>query len=455
MTPRRVIVAGGGISGLAAAFTLQQEAQRRQLPLTVTLLEAAPEAGGHARTIAEEGWVVERGPNGFLSSGEETLALIDDLQLRPRLVEANAASKRRFILKNGALRQVPMSPMSLLTTDALGWRGKLRMFGEPWAAAPPAGTDESVFDFAERRLGREAAETLVDTAVSGISAGDSKALSLRSQFPTLKAWETAHGSLLKAMFRQPKRQGGSTRLLSFDRGLGTFTGALAQRLNGAVRVNTPVERLANGDSGWTVHARSGESFDADRIIFATPSHAAAAIAATWDRQVSESMAQIPYAPIVVVALGYDVSAIGRALDGYGYLVGREEHLATLGVLWESCIFPGRAPAGSVLLRIMLGGARRPDIAALRDDAVATLAAREAAKVLGISGAPLRQWVCRWPSAIAQYTIGHDARVAQVRERVQAHRGLHVCGTAYDGVSFNDAIASARRTARSIIEELAA
>lgn len=455
MTPCRVLVAGGGISGLTVAFTLQQEAERRQLPLTLTLLEAAPEVGGHARSVVEDGWVVERGPNGFLSSGDETLALVDDLGLRSRLVEANAASKRRFILKNGTLRQVPMSPVSLLTTDALGWRGKLRMLGEPWAAAPPAGADESVFDFAERRLGREAAETFVDTAVAGISAGDSRSLSIRSQFPTLKAWEATHGSLLKAMFKQPKRAGGPTRLLSCDRGLGTITSTLAERLKGAVRVNSTIARLDKCDSGWRVHTASGECVEADRVIFAMPAHAAGVVTATWDRDVSASLLQIPYAAIAVVALGYTQSAVGRALDGYGYLVTRGENLATLGVLWESSMFPGRAPGGSVLLRIMLGGARRREIAELGDDAVASLAMREVSHVLGISGSPRRRWVFRWPSAIAQYNLGHHTRVQAIRRRVEAHRGLHVCGTAYDGVSFNDAITSARRTARSIIEELAA
>jgi oxygen-dependent protoporphyrinogen oxidase len=341
-----------------------------------------------------------------------------------------------------------------LTTDAIGWRGKLRLLGEPWAPPPPAGKDESVFEFAERRLGREAAETFVDTAVAGISAGDSRVLSVRSQFPTLKAWETAHGSLLKAMFKQPKRAGGPTRLLSFDRGLGTLTSTLAQRLNGSVRVQSPIQGLSAVDGGWRIALAGGESVDADRVVFALPSHATASITSALDRDLSTGMTAIPYAPISVVALGYKRSAIARPLDGYGYLVTRHEDLATLGVLWESSIFPGRAPEDSVLLRVMLGGARRPEVREFDDESVAALAASEAQRVLGISGPPRKQWVFRWPAAIAQYNIGHDDRTAAVRRLVAAHRGLHVCGTAFDGVSFNDAITSARRTSRAIVEELA-
>jgi oxygen-dependent protoporphyrinogen oxidase len=453
MTPKRVLVAGGGISGLAAAFTLQQEAARRRLPISLTVVEAGREPGGHARSVVDDGWVVERGPNGFLSSGEETLALVDELLLSSQLVEANVASKRRYILNHGALRKVPASPPALLTADVIGWRGKLRLLREPWAAKPPADKDESVFEFAERRLGREAAEVLVDTAVAGISAGDSRALSVRSQFPVLKEWETTHGSLLKGVLARQKNGAKRTRLLSVDRGMGAFTSALAERLNGAVRLGTPIDRIEKMDSAWRVHLRERDSVDADHVVFALPSHATAAITAPLNRELSATLQAIPYAPLSVVALGYKRSAISRPLDGYGYLVTRHEDLASLGVLWESSIFPGRSPDNSVLLRVMLGGARRPEIRDFDDASVAALAASEAAKVLGISGAPQRQWVFRWPSAIAQYNIGHDGRTAAIRQLVKSHRGLHVCGTALDGVSFNDAITSARRTARAVLENV--
>ena len=185
MTGARVVVAGGGITGLAAAFTLRQEAARHGRAIELTVLDAADEPGGHARTIVDDGFIVERGPNGFLDRGAETMALIAELNLGDRVVEANVESKRRFILNGGALRQVPESPPALLTSDAIGWRGKLRLLREPWAAPPPQNEDETIFAFAERRLGREAAETFVDTAVAGISAGDSRLLSVRSQFPVL------------------------------------------------------------------------------------------------------------------------------------------------------------------------------------------------------------------------------------------------------------------------------
>ena len=449
----RIVVAGGGITGLAAAFTLREEAARRGVAIDLTVLEAADRPGGHARTIVEDGFVVERGPNGFLDRGADTMALIDELQLRDRIVEANPASKRRFILQGGTLRQVPESPPALITSDAIGWKGKLRLLREPWAAAPPRDKDETVFEFAERRLGREAAETFVDTAVAGISAGDSRALSVRSQFPVLKEWESAHGSLLKAMLARQKNGAGRPRLLNFDAGMGTLTSTLAAKLNGAVRTGAAIDRVDKSGGSWQVHVRGGSPIAADRIIFAAPSHAASRMTAGLDRELSAALASIPYADLSVVALAYRAEAVARPLNGYGYLVKRTEDLASLGVLWESSIFPNRAPQGAILLRVMLGGARRPEVAALGDQAVADLAAREAAGVLGLSGAPARQWICRWPSAIAQYNVGHDARIGTIKRLIAGHRGLHVCGTAYDGVSFNDAIASARKSAHAIMKEL--
>jgi len=455
MTAPRVVVAGGGITGLATAFTLRTAAARRGVAIELTVLDAAAEPGGHARTIEEDDFLVERGPNGFLDRGAETMALISELNLSGRVVAANVAAKRRFILSGATLRQVPESPPGLMTSNAISWKGKLRLMREPWAAAPPTDKDETVFEFAERRLGREAAETFVDTAVAGISAGDSRALSVRSQFPVLKEWERDHGSLLKAMLARQKSGAKRPRLLSFDRGLGTLTSALASNLNGVVRAQARIERIEKTERTWRVDLENGASAIADHLVFALPSHAAAPIASGFDRELSVALASIPYADISMVALAYRADAIARPLDGYGYLVTRNEKLGTLGVLWESSIFPQRAPQGCVLLRVMLGGARRPEVRTLHDQAVGELAATEASQVLGISGPPIRQWVCRWPSAIAQYTVGHDARIATVRRLAAAHRGLHLCGTAYDGVSFNDAIASGRTAARAIAQELTA
>ena len=454
MTPARVVVAGGGVTGLTVAFTVQQEAARLGAAVEVTVVDSARVPGGHARSVEDGGFVIETGPNGFLDNEPETLSLVRELGLEDRLVEANPEAKRRFIVRRGRLHQVPSSPQALLASTALSWKGKLRLLSEPFAASPPAFADETVFEFAERRLGREAAETLVDTAVSGISAGDSKWLSMRSQFPILKQWEADHGSLLRAMFAQRRKSKGRTRLLSFDRGMGTLTTTLASRLGTRLRSGTTVTTIERHADAWRVHLADGTSVAATHVVFTTPAHKTSQILSVLDRELSAELASIPYSGLAVVALAYPKAAVPRPLDGYGYLVTRAEGMATMGVLWESSIFRGRAPDDAVMLRVFLGGALRPAVLDLDEEALLAVARSEVEQVLGITARPIQHWTFRWPAAIAQYTVGQDDRVRQIRARLALHPGLQVCGTAIDGVSFNQAIASAMRTGRCLAAGLA-
>lgn len=453
MTTPRVIVAGGGITGLACAFTLEAEAARLGRTLDVLVIDASHEAGGHARTAADTGWLVETGPNGFLDTEPETMALIEELGLTPHLVMANPEARRRFVLRGGALVQVPDSPPALLTSSIISWPAKLRLMREPWAPAAPLHADETVFEFIERRLGREVAEVLVDTAVAGISAGDSRLLSMRSHFPTLVEWERDHGGLLRALLARRKTAPKRPRLLSFAGGLGTLPRTLAGRLAPRVMTGRAITKVSRHAQTWQVQLAGGLSMMADHVVFTTPAAQTSAILRELDGELATKLAAIPYAGLAVVALGYAAASLRRGLDGYGYLVARGEQLATLGVLWESSIFPGRAPDGAVLLRVFVGGARRPEVAGLDESTLTTLARTELVVGLGIADRPIRQHVFRWPNAIAQYTVGHAERVCAIRERLANHPGLDLCGTACDGVSFNHAIAAARHTARSVATRL--
>ena len=453
MTVPRVVIVGGGISGLAAAFTLVEEAGLVGLQLDVTLLEASQEAGGHARTVSEDGFVVESGPNGFLDREPETLALTASLGLNSRLVEARPDASRRFIVRGGRLRQVPDSLGTLLRSTALSPMGKLRLLFEPFAHAAPTGLDETVFEFASRRLGAEAAEMFVDAAVAGISAGDSRSLSVQAQFPLMVEMEREHGSLIRALLVRRSRGLGPSRLLSLDSGLGTMTRVLVGRLGRNVRLGQPVHAIHRLGQGFRLAVGHGEAVEADHVLLAVSAGVAAGLVVQLDPELSNGLGSIDYSGVAVLALAFAVSALPAPLAGYGYLVTQGENLATLGVVWESCLFPGRAPDGSVLMRVFMGGARRPDVLELDDDVLLTLARTELSHVMEIHTLPMRHWVFRWPKAIAQYTVGHLDRISRIRERVSAQPGLEVCGTSYDGVSFNQAIASGRRNARAIVNRL--
>ena len=453
MTTPRVVVIGGGITGLSLAFTLHEAARRRGAALSLNVLEGGPRAGGHVQTRTQDGFVIEAGPNGFLNREPHTLELIDAAGLRSRLIEARKESARRFILRGGALCRVPEGPASLLASPALSWRGKLRLALEPFAPSAPAGVEETVYDFSRRRIGSEAAEMLVDAAVSGISAGDSRNLSVSAQFPIMTEMEREHGSLVRALFARRGRGQGPAKLMSFDGGLGTLTERLAEQLGAMVQTDRSVRSIDPQGSGWRVELNDGQSLEADHVALALPARAAAPLVQRFDPGLTDALREIPYSGIGVVALGYRVSDVPMPLDGYGYLVTRPEGLATLGVLWESSIFSGRAASGTALLRVFLGGARRPEVVEWSESRLQEIATQELAQVMGIRATPLHVSTYRWPGAIAQYTVGHDARRNAIRARLSRFPGLSVCGTSYDGVSFNHAIRSGRLLAADLVAKL--
>ena len=444
----RIAVVGGGVSGLALGYALRERTRAAGANASVTVLEAEPHAGGHATTLREDGFVVELGPNAFLDRPAEpqTRALVAALGLDDRQVAASPSSRTRYIWFDGRLRRAPAGPPSLIASELLSVGARLRLLREPFVRPAPAGAEESVYDFARRRLGREVAERLIDPAIAGISAGDSRQLAVAAAFPALVEMERSHGSLVRALIAQ---RPGRPTLRSFAGGMGTLTETLAARLGSALRCEARVASVAPAGGGWRVQLASGEALAFDRVALGVAANAAAALVRDFDDALAAPLAEIPFAGLAMVALAYRESDLPRPLDGYGYLVAGDAGLDTLGVVWESSLFPNRAPAGMVLLRAMLGGARRPEVADLPESDLVERARRELARVMGIRAMPARQWVRSWPRAIAQYTAGHLARVARARALAAGH-GLELFGTSYDGISFTAAIASAQCAADRLL-----
>jgi oxygen-dependent protoporphyrinogen oxidase len=331
----------------------------------------------------------------------------------------------------------------------------LRLLGEPFARPAPPGVEETVHEFATRRIGKEAADRLVDPAVSGISAGDSKDLSLPAAFPLMAQMEKEHGSLLRAMLARRKAGQGPARLLAFRSGMGALAFAAANALGERLVLSSRVDALWREAGAWRLDLAAGGSERFDRVILAVSSRVAAALLLPLDPELGRALGQTPFSSVAVVALAYPASALPRPLDGYGYLVTRREGLATLGVVWDSSLFDGRAPAGHVLLRAVLGGPRRPELAFASEEARIATARTELAGVLGVTAAPARAWTFAWPHAIAQYTLGHVARTRDVKALAARHPGLELVGSSYDGISFGSAIDAGRALAERIAAESAA
>ncbi len=448
MTQLRVVVVGAGIAGLTAAYRIRETARAMGRELELSVLEAGERAGGNVATRREDGFLVEAGPGGFLDGEPAMGRLLDDLGLSGSVIGTAPAARRRYVLRNERLRAIPASPASLLTTRVLTPAGRLRLLLEPWVRSAPAG-EESVFDFAARRFGRETAEVLADAMVAGMTGGDSAALSMQAAFPAVSELERRHGSVVRGLLARRREQRVAPRLRSFASGMGTLVEALAAALGGALRTRAEVAMVAPSAGKWRVTLAGGDTLGADRVVVAAPAWAARPLL-EWNAAASEALAGIGSAGLASVAMAWPVAEVSDALDGYGYMVPGREQLATLGVVFESSILPERAPSGWVLVRAMVGGTRAPWAVHLSDDKLLECAWRESAGPLGLRNRPARHWISRHPRAIAQYTPGHRERVERARTALAQTPGLHLCGTSYDGIALTAAVKSGETVAREIL-----
>jgi oxygen-dependent protoporphyrinogen oxidase len=451
----RLVVVGGGIAGLAAAWSARCAAARAGVTLDVLVLERGREVGGKARTITRDGWMMEGGPSGFLGGRAELDTLIRASGLVEETVAARGAAKRRFILHAGRLREIKPSPLGFAKSGILSFGGLLRLGAEPFVPRSRGADDETVWAFAARRLGVEAADRLVSPMTLGIFAGDARRLSLASAFPKMARLEREHGSVIRGFIaRRGKMSAGP--LTSFRAGMQSLPRALAANGGFRVRCGARVERIDRVGAGWLVSIEGdGTAIEADAVIVAAEPWAAAALIQSLDAPAGAALAAIPCPPVTVVALGFDASARDRIPDGFGVLIGRGEGLRMLGNLWETSLYPGRGPAGGILVRAMFGGAVDASIGALDANEVLALARQEVAKLYGLTVAPVFEEVVRLDRAIAQYEVGHGGRVAAVERAEQSMPGLGVTGFGLRGVAFGDAAADGVRTGERIGRWLAA
>jgi len=466
---QRLLVVGGGISGLAAAWSARAAASERDLPLEILVCERAGDVGGKARTVDARPWRVETGPTGFLDNEPVLDSLVAASGLEK--LAADGAAARRFLVLGERLREIRPHPLKFATSGILSPLGLARLACEPWIAprtdAQQAGAaDESVWDFARRRLGRQAADRLIAPMVLGVFAGDAKRLSLRSAFPRMAELERDHGGLfraLRALRRTGKSRGGpagpGATLTSFQDGLQSFARALAARGEFDVRTGAAIARIdAAGGGGPRFRARiagDGESLPIDALVVATEPWAAATMLEPVVPEGARELARIACPPVAVVALGYGAEALARVPRGFGALIPRSEPFRILGVLWDTHLFGGRSAEGTLLVRTMLGGATDPEIGGLGDEELARLARTDVARLFGLRDAPTFEHVTLWPRAIPQYELGHAERIATIARALERRPGLHLAGNATDGVAFGKAAALGWRRGREAVEELAA
>lgn len=457
---RQAIIIGGGISGLSTAWLLRQQAQASGIPLQITLLEQEGQVGGKIRSIRDNGFICEWGPNGFLDNKPQTLELCRALGIEDRLHRSNDNARKRFIYSEGQLHRLPENGPSFLKSKLLSWPGKLRLAGEPFAPPPPAGIDETLADFARRRLGQEALDKLIGPMVSGIFAGNPETMSLASCFPRIAELEREYGGLFKAMFKlaRKKRQeraagkitasaaGPGGTLTSFKEGIQFLTDTLRDQLGDCIRTGCSVRGITSTPAGYRLETDGCGSLEADLVIVAVPAYEAARMLAPLNAGMPPVLEQIPYASLSVICCGYQRQQITHPLDGFGYLITRKEGRTTLGTLWDSSMFENRAPEGHVLLRSMAGGACLPELVNLPDGLLLSRVEDDLRQIMGIEPEPSFVRIFKHQQAIPQYVAGHGERLARLEGLAAGHPGLLLTGNAFRGVGLNDCVASSHRTA---------
>ncbi len=466
----RVAVIAGGIAGLATALDILAEAKRRGLDLHVTIMEKDDTCGGNLRTLHhEQQWQLEWGPNGFLDNEPATLRLIEGLGISDQLQRSSDVTRHRFLLVNGRLVEIPTSPGAFVTSPMLPLIAKLRMIGELFIpprkdlglAADKPETDETIYDFGCRRLGRDFAEVMLDPMVKGIFGGDARQLSLAAAFPRMVELEKNHGGLFRAMIalargRKNKTDAGPSGVLhSFTGGMQTLITAAVDKLTAdprcTVSCGVAIDTVDQTGDMWTVRGEGCDPGPFAAVINAAPAHAAAPQLRKLAAPLADLLGAIPFAPMAVIALGFARQRIHHDLQGFGLLVPSREKRNLLGALWTSSIFSHRTPPRMALIRCMMGGAANPTVLDLDDEELVNLVLAELRPLLGIQGPYAMARVIRHQRAIAQYIVGHPARLKAIDQACQALPGLFLTGSSYKGIAVNSCCKEAEATALAVAD----
>jgi oxygen-dependent protoporphyrinogen oxidase len=459
---KTVAIIGGGITGLTAAFSL------RQRGVAVTLYEASGRVGGVIQSRRQDGFLAEYGPNTLLATSPKIATLIRDAGLQERQLATHPDAEARYLVRDKRPLAMPDSPLGFITTGLFSRQAKLAVLREPFIKPRGPGAEESIAEFVERRLNKEFVDHAIDALVAGIYAGDPYQLSLPHAFPKLKALEDKYGSLIKGQIlgaRARKKSGEVAKdradKFSFDEGLQVLPDTLAASLGDALRLNTPVEKLAPTPQGWRVSA-AGHAAEHSAVIYCGTAHRLAELEiaplphappAMQSSSMTALFSQISYPPVASVVLGFRRQDVAHACQGFGLLVPKLEGFQVLGTIFSSSLFPNRAPPGHVTLTSYIGGTRYPELASLPPAKLVALTLADLRVLLGVTGEPVFTHTAVWPKAIPQYNVGYGTYRERLRDLESWAPKLFFAGHYRDGVSLGDSIVSGVNIAERVAQSL--
>jgi oxygen-dependent protoporphyrinogen oxidase len=452
--PKTVII-GGGISGLSAAYYLAKTGAPS------TIVESRPRLGGVIQTEQLDGCTLEAGPDSFLSVKPAALDLIRDLGLSGDVIGSNDHLRVTFVKRNGRLvplpdglmMMVPTKILPLVTTPLLSWSTKLRMGVELLRAPKVRAEDQSVADFVREHYGQEAVDYLAEPLLSGIYGGDPRQLSVRAVLPRFVDLAQRYGSLTRGVLASRAQAKPQRPPAPLFRTLKGGLGQLVSAVETAIRPHTEIVReraqtIERTPAGFRVRLEN-DWVEADRLVVACEAHSASGLLATVDPRASEILASVGYSSSMIVALGFDLADFARPPVGFGFLIPKKERRRLVALTWVGTKFSYRVPEGKIVARCFLGGAEDAAVLGESDDAVVAAVLHELREIAGVTATPRFTRITRWPRSMAQYPVGHPARMAELRDRIAAIPGLHVAGNAYDGIGIPDCIRLGKAAAEKI------
>jgi len=452
-----IVIIGGGISGLSTAYYLA----RGGVPSTI--LESRPRLGGVIQTERVEGCTIEAGPDSFLSAKPAAFDLIRELGLADQVIGSNDRDRVTYVRKGGRLvplpdglmMMVPTRILPLLTTSLLSWKTKFRMGMELLRAPRPKPGDESVAAFIQEHYGAEAVDYLAEPLLSGIYGGNPSQLSVASVLPRFVELANQYGSLTRGVLAARAKAGRARHTVPLFRTLQGGLGQLVDAIVGAIGAQVDVrpcraQTIQRAEAGFRIKLDDGNWLEADQVVVACEAHSGSALLGGVDGRLAELLGTVPYSSSMTVALGFDAADFARAPHGFGFLVPKKERRRLVACTWVGAKFPHRVPEGKIVARCFLGGMEDAGVLGESDEAVAALVTRELQDIAGFTARPRFTRISRWPRSMAQYTVGHPQRLAEIQSRTPARCGLHLVGNAYEGIGIPDCIRMGRQAAARIL-----
>lgn len=461
---KEIVIVGGGITGLSAAYYLQQEIKVNHLPYKVKLVEASNRLGGDISTIKKDGFTIERGPDSFLSRKTPAVKLVENVGLGDQIVR-NGTGQSYILIKNklhkmpkGFHMGIPTKIKPLLFSPIFSLKGKLRASFDFILPKGKKEQDQSLGGFFRHRFGNELVDNLVDPLLSGIYSGNIDDMSLLATFPNFYQLEQDHKSLIKGLQKTLPKTPKSKKnkvgaFYSFPDGLETLVKRIEQKLDtDTVALNLAVDHVEKKEHSYHLLLSNGEVYKADAVIMATPHEALSKVFSQYD--FFHEFDNVPSTSVANVAMAFDESAIKRDINGTGFVVSRNSDFRITACTWTHKKWPHTTPKGSVLLRCYVGRPNDQEIVNLSDEEITEIVLKDLNKTMNITQAPKFSVITRWKNARPQYTVGHTERIEKVRSEMAKNLpGVYIAGSSYEGVGVPDCIEQGEKAAGNVLDFL--